>query len=90
MNKGFANGRIINNSYRIKSSIGRGGIGRTYLAEEIETKKEVALKVLNINKLDEWKILDLFKREVQVLKKINHPNIPDYFGHFKIWKIINW
>jgi serine/threonine protein kinase len=69
--------------YTITSLIAQGGIGNTYLACDAVTKKDVVLKALKFAELKNWKELELFKREVQVLKSIDHPLIPDYYDYFE-------
>jgi len=75
---------IVSNRYIIKSLIAKGGMASTYLAEDKKTKELVVLKVLSIRQIENWKTLDLFKREISVLKNINHPQIPDYIDHFDL------
>ncbi len=76
-------GDILKNRYCIESGIGKGGIGYTYLAEDREEKIHLVLKVLYLSELRNWKELELFKREIKVLKNINHPQIPKYHNSFE-------
>ncbi|MEM8780760.1 MAG: protein kinase, partial [Cyanobacteria bacterium P01_G01_bin.49] len=60
--------------YRVIKELGGGGIGRIYEIEIQDTTK-----VLKVFKLDKNKSPDafrLFKQEVDVLAKLNHPGIP--------------
>ncbi len=75
---------IIKDRYKIVLKIGAGGVGTTYKANDTQTQKIVVLKVLEISKIDNFKELELFEREIEVLKKINNPSIPDYYEHFQI------
>ncbi|MBN1797958.1 MAG: serine/threonine protein kinase [Spirochaetales bacterium] len=77
------NSDTFKNRYTIKSLIAQGGIGNTYLAIDSTSKKDVVLKALNFAELKNWKELELFKREVQVLKSIDYPLIPDYYDYFE-------
>jgi serine/threonine protein kinase len=79
-------GEILNGKYKIISLIAEGGMGKTYKGIELSSGKEVALKILHFSRLDDWKILELFEREVVLLKNIDHPNIPDYVDNFEIDK----
>jgi serine/threonine protein kinase len=74
---------VFKNRYTVKSLIARGGIGRTYLAVDSTNENRVVLKALNFNKLKDWKKLELFKREVKVLKNIQYPLIPNYHDYFE-------
>ncbi len=60
--------------YQIKEEIGRGGMGMIYRAKSIETGYDIALKVIR-RELSEEDLLKRFKREGEILKKLNHPNI---------------
>ena len=77
-------GEILNNRYIISNFIAKGGMGYTYKAEDKTTGKNVAIKILVFSELKDWKILELFEREIKTLSNIDHPNIPDYIDSFKI------
>ena len=77
-------GEIINNRYRILDTLGQGGIGITYLAQDLETNISLALKVLSLRRMTEWKKVELFERESQILSQLNHPAIPQYLDYFQI------
>ena len=57
--------------YRILSTIGSGGFGTVYLAEDTWIDKRVALKVPHRQGLDFGELL----REPRLLASLNHPNI---------------
>jgi serine/threonine-protein kinase len=66
----FFRGQIIG-KYRILSTIGSGGFGTVYLAEDTWIDKKVALKVPHKQNLDFGELL----REPRLLAALNHPNI---------------
>ncbi|MBN2533017.1 MAG: serine/threonine protein kinase [Spirochaetales bacterium] len=82
--KKWQTGEFINNRYEIISFLGKGGMGKTYLALDKETGKRVALKLLTFSDIDDWKVLELFEREIKTLAAIDHPLIPDYLDNFRI------
>lgn len=45
---------------------------------------QVALKVISLRKMGGWKALDLFEREVKVLKALQHPGVPAYLDSFDV------
>ncbi len=65
-------------SYRIERELGRGGFGVTYLAIREADRLQVALKQLHISRTEEYKSIELFKREIAVLRRLTHPRIPNY------------
>jgi serine/threonine-protein kinase len=60
----------------IDSELGRGGMGRVYLAhDEGDAGQQAAVKVLSADLAQEAGFLERFKREIDVLSELNHPNI---------------
>jgi len=66
----FFRGQIIG-KYKILATIGSGGFGTVYLAEDIWIDKKVALKVPHKQGVDFGELL----REPRLLATLNHPNI---------------
>ena len=65
--------------YRILNLLGRGGMGAVYEAEQLETGRRVALKVLS-HRLDSQAARARFLREGRLAASINHPNSVYVFG----------
>src|SRR5262245_57791016 len=66
----FFRGQVIG-KYRIVSTIGSGGFGTVYLAEDTWIDKKVALKVPHRQEAN----FDELLREPRLLASLNHPNI---------------
>src|SRR6195256_2813566 len=66
----FFRGQIIG-KYKILSTIGSGGFGTVYLAEDTWIDKKVALKVPHKQGVDFGELL----REPRLLATLNHPNV---------------
>jgi len=79
-------GDIIAERYRIIDILGQGGIGITYAAEDLKTGERVALKAVSLRRMDDFKVLELFEREVRILAQLNHPAIPHYLDYFQVDK----
>jgi serine/threonine protein kinase len=79
----FEKGDIINNRFEIVSKIGEGGMGVTFLGEDLADRKKIVVKCLQIHRLKDWKSIDLFKREADVLKNMHHRFIPAYIDFFE-------
>ena len=66
----FLRGQVIG-KYRILSSLGSGGFGTVYLAEDTWIDKKVALKVPHKQNLDFNEMI----KEPRLLASMSHPNI---------------
>ncbi len=75
---------VVADRYRVISTLGVGGVGITYAAEDLQNGTRVALKQLRLWHEQDWKALDLFRREAEVLAQLDHPGIPRYCGHFQV------
>jgi serine/threonine-protein kinase len=66
--------------YRIVDTLGEGGMGVVYLAEQLEpVRRRVALKVLKPG-VDSAQVLRRFEAERQALAVMDHPSIAKIFG----------
>lgn len=72
-------GTRLNNLYEIEEHIADGGIGTVYRARDVESGDPVAIKVLLANFAKDPLILDLFKREAKILRKLKHDALTHYF-----------
>src|SRR5215475_7690395 len=61
--------------YKVLSSIGSGGMGEVYLAEDTSLRRRVALKVLADAVASNQERLRRFLQEAQAASALNHPNI---------------
>src|ERR1043166_326324 len=62
-------------AYPVLGVIGKGGMGTVYLAEDPRLKRRVAIKMLPESHPFGQEALARFKREAQILARLNHPNI---------------
>jgi len=72
-------GSRLNNLYEIEEHIADGGIGTVYRARDVESGDPVAIKVLLARMAKDPLILDLFKREAKILRKLKHDALTQYF-----------
>jgi serine/threonine protein kinase len=61
--------------YALERELGRGGQAVVYLAVQKNTGRKVALKLMRREAIADERALARFKREVQVLAALDHPNI---------------
>lgn len=66
--------------FTIDKQIGAGGMGVVYLATYKKTQQKVALKVLAPDLSADQNLLARFEREIEILKKLRHPNVVRYYG----------
>jgi eukaryotic-like serine/threonine-protein kinase len=64
--------------------LGGGGMGVVYRARYTKTGQNVALKILPASMSDQPRMVARFERELEILKKLRHPNIVPCFGGGKI------
>lgn len=80
-------GRVIHNKWEILGFIAKGGKGEVYLAKQINLDRRVALKIMSQEFVESLRgrdeeyesELQRFRREVQVMAKIRHPNVIQIF-----------
>ncbi|GJD20274.1 serine/threonine kinase [Rivularia sp. IAM M-261] len=86
---------LLQKQYRVIRLIGAGGFAKTFeLESQDETKSIKIVKILNLSRFDSRdgkerdkkdKIIKLFKREAEVLSRLNHPGIPKVDdGYFQV------
>ncbi|GAV05362.1 hypothetical protein RvY_15510 [Ramazzottius varieornatus] len=68
--------------FDIGKPLGRGAFGRVYLARTKKEKLIVALKVLFKKELQNQKMEQSIRREIEINARLNHPNILLMYGYF--------
>ena len=82
-------GTVLNNKWVVLEFIARGGMGEVYRAHQINLKRDVAIKVISREWLescvdnDEERETGLgrFRREVQAMAQLRHPNVVQIFDY---------
>lgn len=76
----FPDGTIYAKRYKIKDFLGRGGMGSVYKVVDTQDNREMALKILHRETANEGDGAERFKREIEILSKMDHPSVPKVFG----------
>jgi serine/threonine protein kinase len=66
---------IINPRFKIIKSLGQGGMGEIFLADDLKLGRKVAIKSIHADAKGDLDAEILFQREVEVASRLHHPNI---------------
>ncbi len=61
--------------YKIIEPLGEGGMGIVWRAEQLSTRRQVALKLMVSHRIESPKAQARFQREVELTARLDHPNI---------------
>ena len=72
---------VIDRKYRIDQVIGRGGMGAVYRARDVRLDRDVAIKVVRADLLNDAEARARFRREAQIVGRLQHPGIVSVFDY---------
>ncbi|MFO0590559.1 MAG: protein kinase [Polyangiaceae bacterium] len=72
-------GRIIGERYEVVALLGTGGMGTVFRARDIELEEPVALKVLRRDLIEIPGVVERFRREVKLARRVTHRNVARVF-----------
>jgi hypothetical protein len=61
--------------YQLMKQVGRGGMAAVFLATDIQTRRQVAIKVLSTQPVSTDQYKSRFRQEAKSLAQLSHPNI---------------
>ena len=67
--------QLLVGSYRLRERIGEGGMGQVFKAVQARLERVVAIKMIHREVIDSNKALDRFRREIETVSQLDHPNI---------------
>ena len=73
---------IFSDNYDIKKFLGKGGFGEVYLGIHKKSRKQVAIKILNKEKIKTLREKESELFEIGILKFCHHPNIVKLLDYF--------
>ena len=69
--------------FNIIKEIGNGSYGKVYLATHKKTKAKYAIKAIDKLNIENKQEKKNFNREVEIMYKLDHPNIVKLYSHFE-------
>lgn len=66
---------LVLGAYVIEDKLGEGGMGQVYRAIHRKMKREVAIKVISENVIQDRAAEERFNREIEAVARLSHPNI---------------
>ena len=75
-------GSLLSHTYEIVTLVGRGGMGEVYRARHRHLGSEHAIKIILPDLASDERVVGLFKREAQVLRRLRHEAVVSYDGLF--------
>ena len=67
--------RLLAKRYELERELGRGGQGAVYLASDLKLRRRVAVKLFHRGAFDDPVTAARFRREADVLSRLDHPNL---------------
>ena len=71
----FLPGSLIAGRYRIIALLGKGGMGEVYRADDLTLGQTVAMKFLPEQAASQEGMLERFKNEIRIARRVSHPNV---------------
>ena len=69
--------------FEISEELGAGSFGHVYLVTHKTTKAKYAIKAIDKRNKSNQNEKPYFRREIEVMYKIHHPNVVKLYGHFE-------
>ncbi|PYO97708.1 MAG: serine/threonine protein kinase [Gemmatimonadetes bacterium] len=68
-------GQVLDSRYQVQKKLGEGGMSYVYLAREVATGKDVAIKVLSPKLATDRSSVERLRREAGLAMRLEHPNV---------------
>jgi eukaryotic-like serine/threonine-protein kinase len=88
-------GRILHQRYRLLHTVGQGGMGAVYIAQDLQLgDRLVAIKEMSLSRLTGQEVpqaVEQFRREAHLLASLHHPYLPvihEYFPENDRWYLV--
>ena len=67
---------VLGGRYRVAGAVGRGAIAEVLRARDERTGEDVALKVLYPHLRESAAVVERFRREVEIVRRVSHAHSP--------------
>jgi len=71
--------------YQFRHRLGRGSMGIVYLAEDLQSARPVAVKMLRHDLVYDRQASQRFRREAEMIRRLKHQNIIDVYREFSAY-----
>lgn len=68
-------GLVLDGQFKLESQLGSGSMARVYRARHLAIERDVAVKVLRRELLNQSELVERFKREARIAARLEHPNV---------------
>lgn len=72
---GYAPGFVLDHRYRFRKPLGKGGMAYVYLADDLRSGRQVAVKLMREDLPDDEEFIKRFATEARAAASLDHPNI---------------
>ena len=72
-------GTMLSGRYEVLKRVGSGGMADVYMAKDHKLNRNVAVKVLKSEYVEDEKFLKKFETEAQAVARLSHPNIGNVY-----------
>lgn len=72
-------GTMLSGRYEVLKRVGSGGMADVYMAKDHKLNRNVAVKVLKSEYVEDEKFLKKFETEAQAVARLSHPNIVNVY-----------
>src|ERR1700684_2454025 len=79
----FQPDQLLAGRFRVIRFVARGGMGEGYEAEDEELNERVAVKTARFQNVQTTHEIERFRREIQLARKVTHPNVCRTFDVFR-------
>lgn len=66
---------VLMRKYEVGGMLGRGTFAKVYHARNLSSRQNVAIKILDKEKISRVGLIDQIKREISVMRLVRHPNV---------------